>query len=220
MSAELVGVIWVSLKVATVATLAILVPGVWLGHALARRRVPARVLVQTLVTLPLVLPPVAVGLLLLRLLSPLSWPGTWLAEVGPWLLTWKAAALAAATMSFPLLVRGAEAGFSSVSERTEAVALGLGLSRARVFWKVTLPLARAGILSGVLLAFARALGEFGATILVAGHISGETETLALGIYARIEAGDSDAAWALVGASMIIALLLGLLAERARMRSRA
>ncbi|MSR74079.1 MAG: molybdate ABC transporter permease subunit [Planctomycetes bacterium] len=220
MDAELLAVLWVSLKVALVATLLILVPGVWLGHALARGRVRCRVLVQTLITLPMVLPPVAVGLLLLRLLSPLAWPGTWLAEAGPWLLTWKAAVLAAATMAFPLLVRGAEAGFAGVPARMEAVAAGLGMSRARIFWKVTLPLASAGVTSGVMLAFTRALGEFGATILVAGCIPGETETLALGIYARIEAGQSHGAWVLVVASVLIALLLGVLAERLRARSAA
>lgn len=220
MSTSVLGVVLLSLEVASLAVLLILVPAVWLGHALARDRVRARALIQTLVNLPLVLPPVAVGLLLLRLLSPLSWPGSWLEFCGPWLLSTQAAVVAAAVMSFPLLVRGAEAGFLSVPVRMEEVARGVGLSRRAVFWKVTLPLARGGVLAGFFLAFARALGEFGATVLVAGNIPGETQTLALGIYSAFDAGDDAAAWTLVGVSVLLALALGLISEFIRPRWRA
>ncbi len=204
---DLLAIVLLTLKVGLVATAIILVPGVWLGWVLARRRFRGRALVQTLVALPMVLPPTAVGLLLLLLLSRQGAVGGILERLtgGTLLLTWWAAAIAAAVMSFPLLVRGAEQAFAAVPPRLEQVARSLGASRRRVFLRITLPLAARGLAYGTLFAFARSLGEFGATTIVAGHIPGETETLALATYGRIEAFQSGEALWLAGASVALAL---------------
>jgi molybdate transport system permease protein len=203
-----------TLAVGAVATVLCLVPGILLGWLLARERLPGRALLQTVVCLPMVLPPVAVGLLLLHLLARGSFVGDLAARVlgGPVLLTWWAAVAAAAVMSFPLLVLGAQQGFAAVPRRLEQVAATLGASPVRVFCRVSLPLAARSIVHGALFAFARALGEFGATTLVAGHIPGQTETLALAIYARIEQFDDKAAWLLALVSVGLALLITLAAE--------
>lgn len=220
-AAELLEITALTLRVGLVSTLLILVPGIALGYVLARRDFRGRSLVQTLVTLPMVLPPVAVGLLLLKLLSRDSPMGRAIESLlgGPILLTWWAAALAAAVMSFPLLVRGAEAGFTAVPLRLEQVARSLGSSRMRVMCSITLPLAARGILHGVVFAFARGMGEFGATTLVAGHIPGETETLALGMYARIEDFRDGEAMALAGVSVALAFGITFAAETLLRRAR-
>lgn len=220
--AELLQITALTLRVGAVSTLLILGPGVALGYLLARREFRGKSLVQTLVALPMVLPPVAVGLGLLMLLSRRGAVGR-AAEAllgGSLLLTWWAAALAAAVMSFPLLVRGAEQGFAAVPRRLEQVARSLGASRARVFRTVTLPLAARGILHGVVFAFARGLGEFGATTLVAGNVPGRTETLALGMYARIEEFRTGEALLLAGVSAGLALLITGTAEALLRRRRA
>jgi molybdate transport system permease protein len=205
--ATLLDILGLTLKVGLVSTLALLVPGTALGWLLARREFPGRTLLRLVVLLPMVLPPVAVGLMLLQLLSTRGATGR-LAETlfgGPVLLTWKAAALASAIMSLPLLVLGAEQAFASVPRRLEQVAATLGASRWRVFARVTLPLAARGLLAGALFAFARSLGEFGATAVVAGNIPGRTETLALGIYARIHGFQDSEAFVLSGVSLALAL---------------
>jgi molybdate transport system permease protein len=195
-----------SVRVGLLSTALILLPGVALGWLLAKRRFRGRALVQTLVALPMVLPPVAVGLLLLMALSRHHAFGRALAALlgGQVLLTWWAAALASAVMSFPLLVRGAEQGFLAVPARLEAVARTLGASRWQVFRRVTLPLAARGVLYGAVFAFARGMGEFGATSLVAGNIPGQTETLALGIDARVEAFRTEEALVLATVSLVLA----------------
>jgi molybdate transport system permease protein len=185
---EAAGIALLTLRVGLVSTAAILIPGVALGYLLARGRFRARPLVQAAVSLPMVLPPVAVGLVLLRLLSRHSPVGRAAEAVfgSPILLTWWAAAIASAVMSFPLLVLGAQQGFAGVPRRMEQVAASLGAPSGRIFFRISLPLARRGILYGLVFAFARGLGEFGATTLVAGHLPGRTETLSLAIYDRIE----------------------------------
>lgn len=200
-------IVVLTLKVGVVATLASAAPGIALGWWLGRRQSRLKPLVQALASLPMVVPPVGVGLALLLLLSrrgPLGALGL--------VFTWQAAAVAAAVMSFPLLVRAAEQAFAEVPERLEQVARTLGAGRWSVFWRVTLPLARRGVAYGLVFAFARALGEFGATILVAGSIPHQTETLALGIHARIQAGDDAAAAVLAGISAAIALAATFAAE--------
>jgi molybdate transport system permease protein len=211
---EVLDITLLTLRVGFVSTAIIVVPGVALGYLLARRDFKGRALVQTLVSLPLVLPPVAVGLALLLVLSRRAPIGRTLEGLfgGPVLLTWWAAAIAAAVMSFPLLVRGAEQGFLGVPRRLEQVASSLGATRWRVFVEVTLPLAMRGILYGVVFAFARGLGEFGATTIVAGHIPGRTETLALGIYGRIESFRDSEALILAGVAVVLAVGVTLLAE--------
>ncbi len=205
-AADVLDIALLTLRVGLLSTALILLPGVALGWVLARCEFRGRTLVQTLVALPMVLPPVAVGLALLLLLSRRFAFGRALEDLlgGPVLLTWWAAALASAVMSFPLLVRGAEQGFAAVPRRLEQVARTLGASRVTVFRRVTLPLAARGILYGIVFAFARGLGEFGATTIVAGNMPGRTETLALGMYARIENFRDGDALVLAGISVVLA----------------
>lgn len=189
------------------ATLLMLAPGVALGWVLARRRFHGKALVETLVSLPLVLPPVATGLLLLYLLGPRGPIGGPLARAGVEVVfTWRAVVVAMAAMGIPLLVRTARAGFEQVSRRFEDVAATLGASPWRIFFTISLPLARRAVLGGTILAFSRALGEFGATIVLAGSIPGRTRTLAVGIYTFAESGQDARAFTLLTVSAALAFL--------------
>jgi len=193
----------VTLRVALAATVLCGLPGVALGYLLARRSFPGKIAVETLSALPLVLPPTAVGFLLLRLFSldgPLGAAGLSF-DV---LLTWKGAVLASAAMAFPLVARTARVAFEGVEPRLETMARSLGFSRTRVLVAVTLPLARRGLLAAVALGFGRALGEFGATAIVAGSIAGETQTLSLLIYEELNLGHDAAALRLVGLTAVLA----------------
>jgi molybdate transport system permease protein len=182
-------VVTFTLQMAATATAAILVPGVAVAFFLAGYRGPGRSALETVLSLPLVLPPTAVGLLLLELLARNRPLGAWLAGRGVEVVfTWKAVVLAAAVMSFPLLVRSARTAFEEVDPRLVALARTLGCGPAAAFFRVSLPLARRGILAGAVLAFSRALGEFGATIMVAGNIPGRTQTLALAIFHETQLG--------------------------------
>lgn len=189
---------------ALLATLVMLPPGVGLAWLLARGRFPGRVLLETAVTLPLVLPPVATGLILLRLLGRQGPAGAVLERLGiEVLFTPKAVVLAMAVMGLPLLVRSARAGFEQVDRRYEQLAATLGARPVRVFFTISLPLAGRGVLAGALLGFSRALGEFGATILVAGALPG-TRTIAVAIYSATVVGDDAAATALLAVSAALA----------------
>lgn len=200
-----VGIVLLTLKVAALATLAILPPGVALGLALARYRGPGKGALETVLSLPLVLPPTAVGLLLLELLSRRAPLGAFLAAHGIELVfTWKAAVLATATMAFPLLVRSARTAFEEVDPRLVGLARTLGCTPAAAFFRVTLPLARRGVLAGTLLAFSRALGEFGATVMVAGNIPGKTQTLALAIFHESQLGRDERAATLAAVTVGLA----------------
>lgn len=200
-----------SLGVAALGTLLIVPPGLALAWLLARRQWRGKTLVETLVALPLVIPPVATGLILLKLFGQQGPLGRFLtAGLGiDIIFTWKAVVLATAVMSFPLFVRAVRVAFEEVPARYEHIARTLGAHPWRVFVTITLPLARRGVLAGGVLAFARALGEFGATIMIAGMIPGETVTLATGIFHEIQLGRDDAALALLGVS--VALAFGALA---------
>ena len=205
MSAEAWQVTWFTGGVATLSTLLILPFGVALAWLLARCDWAGKSLVETIVALPLVMPPVATGLLLLRLLGRRGWLGRPLEELGlPIAFTWRAVVVAMAVMALPLFVRSARVAFEGVPRRLEQVARTLGASPWRAWWTITLPLARRGLVSGVLLAFARALGEFGATILVAGNIPGRTTTLATAIYTHEQLGEDAAAFRLVAAGVALA----------------
>lgn len=194
-----------TLAVSALATGLILPPGLFLAWLLARRRWPGKSLLETLATLPLVLPPVATGLLLLKLVGRRGPLGPVLNRLGlDAVFTWRGVVLAMAVMSFPLLVRGARTAFEEVDPRLEQMARTLGAGAGRVFFTVTLPLAARGILGSILLAFARAIGEFGATIVVAGNIPGRTSTLSLAIYQLIQLGQDDDAFRLLGVSAVIA----------------
>lgn len=196
-----------TIATAACATLLMLPPGLLLAWLLARGRFPGRVLMDTLISLPLVMPPVATGLVLLALVAPRGPLGPLLERAGiDVVFTWKAVVLAMAVMGLPLLVRTVRAGIEQVDRRYEAAAATLGAGPLRVFFTVTLPLARPAVLAGAVLGFARALGEFGATIMIAGSIPGSTRTLAVAIYSFAETGrDRDAAL-LVAISAAIALV--------------
>ncbi|HEU4758956.1 MAG TPA: molybdate ABC transporter permease subunit [Dehalococcoidia bacterium] len=180
-----------SLQVAGLATLLCIVVGIPLAWALARYRFAGRTVVEALTTLPLVLPPTVVGYYLLRGVGRSSALGRFLEDdIGVRLVfTWEGAALAAAVLSAPLLIRTAQAAFAEVDPELERVAATLGRSRLQVFFTVTLPLAIRGVSAGIALAFARAAGEFGATVMVAGIIPGKTRTLSVAVYDAVQAGD-------------------------------
>jgi molybdate transport system permease protein len=189
------------------ATALVLPPGVAIAWVLARRRFAGRTLVETVVSLPLVLPPVATGLILLMVLSRRGAIGHLLESAGiEVVFTWKAVVLAMAVMGLPLLVRAARAGFEQINQRYEQVASTLGAPPSRVFFTISLPLAWPSIVAGAVLAFARALGEFGATIVVAGSIPGATRTLAVAIYSYTETGQDRQAAALLLVSASIAFV--------------
>lgn len=208
-----------TVQVAGLSTLLILVPGLALSWALSKPGWRGRSLVEGLVTLPLVLPPTAVGLALLWLLGRKGPLGSILHErfgldVA---FTWKAVVVATAVMSLPLLVRSARAALEEVDPALLGVARTLGRSPSRVFLEVQLPLAWRGVLAGLVLAFARALGEFGATILVAGNIPGRTQTLATALYQRVQAGDDGGALQLAGLAAALAFAALLAVERLQRR---
>jgi molybdate transport system permease protein len=204
MSAEILQVTSFSLAMAAVATLVMLPPGVGLARVLARRSFWGQHVVETLVTLPLVLPPVATGLILLRVLGRRGPLGRVLDAAGIEIIfTWRAVVVAMAVMGLPLLVRAARSGFEQVDRRYEQIAETLGASPARVFFTISLPLARRGVLAGAVLGFSRALGEFGATIMIAGALPG-TRTLSVAIYSYTQTGRDAAAVALLVAAATIA----------------
>jgi len=198
----------VTLLVACGATVIAVPPAFVLGYWLARREFRGKSLVETLVTLPLVLPPTAVGYLLLKLLGRSGLFGRdTLGFDLDLLFTWKGAVIAAAVMSLPLITRTARVAFEAVPPRLELMGASLGLSRVAVWRRVTLPLAGRGLLAAIFLGLARATGEFGATVIVAGNIPGETQTLSLAIFSDLQAHRDAHAWLLVGLTVSIAFLL-------------
>ena len=189
---------------AALATAVMLPPGLAVAWVLARRRFPGHAVLETLVSLPLVLPPVATGLILITVLGRRGALGGLLERLGlEVMFTWRAVVVAMAVMGLPLLVRSAQAGFEQVDRRYEQIAATLGARPARVFFTVSLPLARRGVLAGALLGFSRALGEFGATIMVAGALPG-TRTIAVAIYTYTETGQDAAAAVMLAVSAAIA----------------
>jgi molybdate transport system permease protein len=225
-SAEELGIVILSLKVALVAVAASLPPAVAIAYLLARRNFPGKMLLDAVVHLPLVLPPVVVGFVLLVLLGRQGPIGSlldhWFGIV--FVFRWTGAALAAAIMGFPLMVRAIRLSFSAVDRRFETVARTLGGTPLSVFFSVTLPLAMPGVVTGAVLSFARSLGEFGATITFVSNIPGETQTLPLAIYTFTQVPEGDAsAWRL--SAIAVALSIGALiaaewiARRPRVKGR-
>ena len=203
MTGELMTVTARTVLLAGLATLVMLPPGVGLAWLLARREFPGRSVIEALVSLPLVVPPVATGLILLKLLGRRGPVGRLLDGLGlEVVFTWKGVVLAMAVMGLPLLVRAARAGFEQTDRRYEEIAATLGARPWRVFWTISLPLARRGLLAGAVLGFSRALGEFGATIMVAGALPG-TRTLSVAIYRNAEVGQEAAALTLLAAAVTI-----------------
>ncbi len=214
MSPEILEIAVFTVIAAAAATVLMLVPGVAIAWLLARRQFPGKAIVETLVSLPLVMPPVATGLLLLWLLGRRGPIGGLLERAGVEVVfTPAAVVIAMAIMGLPLLVRTARAGFEQVTHRYEQMAETLGAGPWRVFSTVTLPLASRNILAGATLGFSRALGEFGATIVVAGSIPGRTRTLAVGIFSFTEAGQDRSAAILVAISVAIAFAAVLVSNR-------
>ena len=204
-----------SLQVAGWATALNLVLGIGVGYLLARTRFVGRDLLDTLLTLPMVMPPTVLGYYLLVLLGRNGWIGRWLQDsFGIHLIfTLKGAVIAATIVAFPLVFKPARAAFEAIDRQVEEAGRVLGISEIGIFLRITLPLAWRGILAGVLLAFARALGEFGATLMVAGSIPGKTQTLSIAVYEAVQAGQDDIANTLVLITSLVCVVVLLSAGR-------
>jgi molybdate transport system permease protein len=204
-----------TLKVAGWATAINLVLGVGVGYALSRWRFPGRDVLDALLTLPMVMPPTVLGYYLLVVIGSQGVVGAWLLQnFGIRLIfTWQAAVIAATIVAFPLVFKAARAAFENVDPQCEDAARTLGLGEWGLFLRVSLPLAWRGILAGLLLAFARALGEFGATLMVAGSIAGQTQTLSIAVYEAVQAGQDDTANFLVMVTSLVCLAVLLSAGR-------
>ncbi len=204
-----------SLKVAGFATLLNLVLGIATGYAIARWRFRGRELVDALLTLPMVLPPTVLGYYMLVVIGVQGPLGSWLLQnFGIRLIfTWQAAVMAATVVSFPLVYKSARAAFETVDPQLEDAARLLGIGEAAVFFRVSLPLAWRGVLAGLLLSFARSLGEFGATLMVAGSIPGKTQTLSIAVYEAVQAGQDDMANFLVVVTSLVCISVLLAAGR-------
>ncbi len=198
-----------TLKVAGWATFGAAAAGMLVGFAMARLRFPGREVLDAMMTLPMVMPPTVLGYYLLVLVGRRGPVGAWLeASLGITLVfTWQGAAVAAAVVAFPLVYKAARAAFEGVERQFEQAARVLGKSETAVFLQVTLPLAWRGILAGAMLAFARAMGEFGATLMVAGSLPGKTQTLSIAVYEAVQAGRDDVANFLVGVTSLVCIFI-------------
>jgi molybdate transport system permease protein len=203
-----------SMKVAGWTTFLNLIFAVSAAFILARCKFPGRNFCEAVLTLPMVLPPTVLGYYLLVLLGRKSWIGSWLDEsFGINLIfTWQAAVLAAFIVAFPLVLKPARAAFEEVDVQFEQAAKVLGLSNIAIFFRVTLPLAWRGVLAGLLLGFARALGEFGATLMIAGSIPGKTQTLSIAVYEAVQAGEDNKATILVVITSVVCISVLLIAS--------
>ncbi len=198
-----------TLQVATLATLISLFIGIFIGYLLARKNIPGRNLVDSLISLPLVLPPTVLGYYLLILLGTRSPIGKlWESIFGsPLVFTWSGALVAATIHSLPLMIKSARVAIEEVPLEIENAARTLGASSSKVFFYITVPLAKRGLLAATMLTFARSLGDFGATIMVAGNIPGRTQTVAIAIYDAVQAGRDNQAFILVVVISLLAFLL-------------
>ena len=196
-----------SISVGLASTLLILPFGVALAWLFARKEWPLKSVVESIVLLPLVMPPVSTGLILLKIFGRRSPLGQWLYERGMEIVfNWKGVLIAMSVMSFPLLVRSVRTSFAEVNLRLEQIAATLGASQLKIFFVITIPLAYRGIVAGALLAFSRALGEFGATILLAGNIPGQTQTLSLAIYNFVQLGKDTEAYTMLAITVALAFV--------------
>jgi len=211
--------LWLSLRVAGLATLVSLGLGLWIAYLLANRKFRGKELLDAVVTLPLVLPPTVLGYYLLVVLgrsSPLGQFYEWTFGT-PLVFTWQAAVVASTLHAIPLLVKSARAAFDTVDRSYEKAARNLGASDWRVFWRVTMPLSRRAVIAASVLAFARALGDFGATLMIAGDIPGKTQTAAIAIYDAVEGGNTFVARVLVLALSAVAIGIVYAANRLEQR---
>ncbi len=207
--------LWLSLEVATAATMLSLAVGLALAWLLANRDFPGKNLLDAVSMLPLALPPTVLGYYLLVLIGRSSWIGhAWEAVTGsPLIFTWRAAVIASALHAIPLLIKSSRAALESVDTACERAARSLGASEWRLFWRVSLPLARRPIAAAVVLAFARSLGDFGATLMIAGDIPGRTQTAALAIFDYVESGNTLPARVMVIVLSILTAAIVLIANR-------
>lgn len=201
--------LWLTLKVASLATLAAFFIGVVLAFLIARKRFPGREWLDAVFTLPLVMPPTVLGYYLIVLMGRNGWIGQRLYEAfGVSLMfTWQGAVLASAVVSLPLVFKAARSSFESVDQNLEKAARTLGLPETGIFFRVSFPLAWRGILAGTMLAFARAMGEFGATLMIAGNLPGKTQTLSLAVYDAVQAGNDRLAVVLVLITSLVCILV-------------
>lgn len=208
-----------SIKVALLSLVIMLPPGLLAGWLLAKRTFPGKALLNTFVMWPLVLPPIVSGYLLLILLGRHGFIGGFIYQVFgiEIVFTELAVIIAVSVISFPLLVRGIVTGMESVPEELENAARTLGASPMKVFWTITFPLAYRGIIGGTILGFSKSLGEFGATIMVAGNIPGKTQTIALAIFSSVQLGEDASVYRLVLISTVVAFIALWLTERFTLR---
>lgn len=207
--------LWLTLKVALLATLLAGAAGIGLGWWMARRRFPGHSTLDALLLLPMVLPPTVLGYYLIVLVGRNGLIGRWLEQ---WfgftlLFTWQGAVLAAAVVSLPLIYKAARAAFEETDGRFAQAARTLGAGEWEVFWRISLPLALRGIGAGLALSFARAMGEFGATLMIAGNLPGRTQTLSVAVYAAVQAGDDRLALTLTLVISVVCVVLLVLASR-------
>jgi len=214
-SQEVLVPLLLTLKVAGWATFLATICGIAIAFAFARLRFPGREMVDAMLTLPMVMPPTVLGYYLLVLVGRRGVIGEWLYDnLGISLIfTWQGAVIAAAVVAFPLVYKAARAAFEGVERQYEQAARVLGQSEIEVFLRVTLPLAWRGILAGAMLAFARAMGEFGATLMVAGSLPGRTQTLSIAVYEAVQAGKDDVANFLVIVTSIVCISILLASGR-------
>ena len=215
--------LWLSLEVAVIATAISLALGLWFAWLLVNREFTGRELLDALTTLPLALPPTVLGYYLLVVLGRNSWIGrAWESATGqPLVFTVKAAIIAAALHALPLVVKSSRAALESVDRACERAARSLGATEPRVFWKVSLPMARRPVAAAAALAFARCLGDFGATLMIAGDIPGRTQTAAIAIYDAVESGDATTAkWLVIAISVLTAAIVFLANRLERRRTSA
>ena len=211
--------LWLSLEVAAFATAISLVAGIWLAWVLANRQFAGKNVLDALTTLPLALPPTVLGYYLLVVIGRSSWVGkAWESATGsPLVFTWKAAVIASTLHAIPLLVKSSRAALENVDKAYERAGRSLGASEWRLFWRVSLPLVRKPVAAATALAFARSLGDFGATLMVAGDIPGRTQTAAIAIYDAVESGNTLLARTLVIVISIVTAAIVYLANRLEQR---
>jgi molybdate transport system permease protein len=201
--------ILLSLQTAAVALLIVVVIGILIANWMSRKKFKGKVILETILLLPLVLPPTVVGFLLIVLLGRNSLIGSVIETLSgqPIMFAWPAAVIAAAVVAFPMMYQSAKTGFLSVDRRSEEAARVDGASEWKVFLYITLPLSVKALVAGVILSFARALGEFGATLMFAGNLPGKTQTMPTAIYVAFESGNMAAAWLWVSVIMVISFIM-------------
>ncbi|MFC5609709.1 molybdate ABC transporter permease subunit [Variovorax soli] len=207
--------LFLTLKVALLATLIAGALGIAAGHWMARHRFAGQNALDAVLVLPMVLPPTVLGYYLIVLIGRNGVIGAWLEQ---WfgirlLFTWQGAVLAAAVVAFPLIYKAARAAFEDIDVRFQQAARTLGASEWELFWRVSLPLATRGIAAGLALTFARAMGEFGATLMVAGNLPGRTQTLSVAVYSAVQAGDDPLAFSLTLVISVLCIVLLVVAGR-------